>query len=160
MPQSKIDINVGGVSFSGEGEQAWLTEQLDKVLKAAQDVARLQSGGYAAQAHPHPHPQAQESGRSGVGGETRTVSLASYIREKGGEESQVDKFLIAANWLRLRGISPLTTAAVTKALRENQQKRLSNPADCLNKNVSKGYCEKGSGGFFITPDGLNRLKST
>lgn len=152
MPQSKIDINVGGVSFSGEGEQAWLTEQLDKVLKSAQDVARLQTGGHDA--------QAQQAGRSGAGGETPTGSLASYIREKGGDDNQVDRFLITANWLRLRGNGTLTTAAVTKALRDNHQKRLSNPADCLNKNVSKGYCEKGSGGFFITPDGLNRLQST
>jgi hypothetical protein len=41
---------------------------------------------------------------------------------------------------------------------DNQQKRLANPADCLNKNVSKGFCEKNDGGFYITPEGLKKLE--
>jgi hypothetical protein len=45
------------------------------------------------------------------------------------------------------------------ALAKNHQKRLANAADCLNKNVAKGYCEKTADGFFITPDGLKHLGS-
>ena len=76
---------------------------------------------------------------------------------QGGESKQVNRFLSTADWLRRRGNENLTTAAVTKALRDQKQKRLTNPSDCLNNNVSKGYCEKGGGGFFITPDGLTKL---
>ena len=85
------------------------------------------------------------------------ASLSTYIKEKGGENSQVDRFLIVADWLRRRGNTKLVTAVVSKALTDNHQKRLANPADCLNKNVSKGLCEKNDGGFYITPEGLRKL---
>jgi hypothetical protein len=148
MSQSKIEINVGGVLFSGEGEQAWLAEQLDKVLKAAPEITRAQPRDPAA-------PPPAEGNR--FGSDNFATTLASYIREKGGDDNQVDRFLITADWLRRRGTSKLTTAAVSKAIRDNQQKSLVNPADCLNKNVSKGFCEKADGGFYMTPDGLAKL---
>jgi hypothetical protein len=91
-----------------------------------------------------------------TGKNAHTATLASYVRQKGGSENQVDRFLATADWLRQRG-KQLTTAAVTKALRDHHQKKLANPADCLNKNVSKGFCEKSGDGFFITPDGLQKL---
>jgi hypothetical protein len=86
-----------------------------------------------------------------------STSLSTYIKEKGGESSQVDRFLITADWLRRRGNTKLVTSAVTKALTDNHQKRLSNPADALNKNVGKGFCEKTKDGFYITPEGLKKL---
>jgi hypothetical protein len=147
VTQSKIDVTVGNLAFAGEGEQAWLAEQLDKVLRAAPEIARVQ-------------PVAKEisgSSESGISpGEFKTT-LAGYIRDKGAEGSQVDRFLVTADWLRRRGVKDLTTAAVTKALKDNHQRRLGNAADSLNKNVSKGYCEKSAGGFFITPEGLKKL---
>ena len=147
MTQSKIDVTVGNLSFAGEGEQDWLAEQLDKVLKAAPGIARVQPGikGGAT------------GGSAGEpSGEFKTT-LASYIKEKGAETSQVDRFLVTADWLRRRGVEKLTTAAVSKALTDNHQKRLANSADCLNKNVSKGHFEKADGGFYITLDGLKKL---
>ncbi len=148
MSTTKIEVSVGAVSFSGEGEQAWLAEQLDKVLKAAsgpQNSTANASQATAVVAAPSPD-----------GGQF-TTSLASYIKEKGGESNQVDRFLITADWLRRRGATSLVTATVSKALTDNHQKRLANPADSLNKNVSKGFCEKTSGGFYITPEGLKKL---
>lgn len=148
MTNSKIDVKIGAISFAGEGDQAWLAEQLEKVLKAAPEISRT----------PVPISKASPAGSGGdVAGEKFTTALAAYIREKGGEDNQVDRFLITADWLRRRGEQQLTTAAVSKALRDHHQKRLANPADSLNKNVSKGYCEKDSSGFFITPDGLRKL---
>lgn len=147
MVQSKIDVSIGDVSFSGEGEQEWLAEQLERVLKAAPHIA---------DAKPRLGNSLASTSDTHTGADFKT-SLASYIKEKGGDGSQVDRFLITADWLRRRGIGKLTTGAVSKALKDNQQKRLANPADCLNKNVSKGYCEKSDGGFFVTPDGLKKL---
>jgi hypothetical protein len=148
MTGTKIEVVLGPLSFSGEGDQAWLSEQLEKVLKAAPEVLGAQPQAAAAAA------ALAES----TDGASFSTSLASYIKEKGGESNQVDRFLIPADWLRRRGNSKLTTAAVSKALTDNHQKRLANPADCLNKNVSKGFCEKSDGGFYITPEGLKKLK--
>ncbi|MBI3571097.1 MAG: hypothetical protein HY082_08340 [Gammaproteobacteria bacterium] len=149
MTNSKIDMKLGALSFAGEGDQAWLAEQLDKVLKAAPEISRTSA----------PTGKVNPPGSTSntiVDGQFPTT-LATYIREKGGDANQVDRFLITADWLRRRGEQKLTTSAVGKALRDSQQKRLANPADSLNKNVTKGYCEKADGGFYITPDGLKKL---
>ncbi len=89
-----------------------------------------------------------------------TVSLAAHIRSKGKETNQVHRFLVTADWLRRRGSGVLSTASVSKALSDNHQSKLTNPAECLNKNVSKGFCEKNKDGFFITPEGLKELGTT
>ncbi len=148
MTQGKIDVKVGAVSFSGEGEQAWLAEQLERILKAAPEIARSQ-----------PVSPTGEGSKAALAGSSEDFNstLASYVKEKGADNNQVERFLVTADWLRRRGVPKLTTSAVTSALRDHHQKKLANPADALNKNVSKGYCEKADGGFFITPDGLGKL---
>lgn len=88
-------------------------------------------------------------------------SLASHIKSKKGEKNQNNRFLATAHWLAGRNDSPLTTKAVAAALSDHKQKRLANPADALNQNVRKGYCEKRKdGSFFITPEGLEVLDGT
>jgi hypothetical protein len=145
MGNAKIEVTLGGITFSGEGEEDWLSQQLDKILKTAPElVAAAPPAGNAAT------PLVPPSGTPGP--------LATFIKAKGGDNSQVKRFLATAAWLRRRGQTNLTTAAVSKALADNQQKRLGNPADCLNQNVSKGHCEKTpNGGFYITPDGLREV---
>ena len=51
----------------------------------------------------------------------------------------------------------MSTSEVTKALSENNQKGLSNPSDCLGKNVAKGFCERDGGQFFVTDAGREDL---
>ncbi|MFH1560869.1 MAG: hypothetical protein ABID84_05630 [Chloroflexota bacterium] len=149
MTEAKIEVTLGAISFSGEGEQEWLGQQLDKILEAAPGLANIQLEHVET-----PSPGAETVRQEGEFKET----LVSHIKAKGGERNQVKRFLATANWLKLRGETQLTTAKVASALSENQQKRLANPADCLNKNVAKGYCEKTKdNGFFITPDGLKEL---
>lgn len=143
---TKINISVGNLSFSAEGEPAWLAEQLDKVLKAAPQVAEVR----------RPDDVAASGGAEKKSATVATQTLATYIRDKNTDSNQVERFLITADWLRRRG-SSLSTFAVSKALKDNHQTKLANPADCLNKNVSKGFCEKTSDGFFITPEGLKHL---
>jgi hypothetical protein len=67
------------------------------------------------------------------------------------------RFLVTADWLRLKGATPLNTKAVTEALRNNNQSRLGNAPDVLNKNAAKGHIEKDGKNFFITPEGLISL---
>lgn len=101
----------------------------------------------------------QTRGDEGAPHEKFEKSLATYIREKGADGNQTQRFLVTADWLRRRG-QQLSSGSVAKALTDNHQSRVSNPADCLNKNVAKGLCEKlKDGGFFITPEGLKELGS-
>jgi hypothetical protein len=46
---------------------------------------------------------------------------------------------------------------ITKALSDNQQGKLGNPGDCLNKNVKKGFCEKEGKEFYVTEEGFTSL---
>jgi hypothetical protein len=88
-------------------------------------------------------------------------SLASHIKAKKGDKNQNNRFLATAHWLSGRSEAPLTAKAVAEALSDHNQKRLANPADALNQNVRKGYCEKRKdGSFFITPEGLEALEGT
>ena len=149
MVEGKISFSLGGLSFSAEGEEKWLSEQMDKIIAVAPtlgQIARL-SGAVAA----------NSNGSSVTADEEFSDSLATHLKAKGGESNQVKKFLATADWLRRRGNAALATSAVSKALSENSQKRLGNPADCLNKNTAKGFCEKKGDGFFITTEGLKSL---
>lgn len=138
---SKIEIAYGAVTFSGEGEDAWLATQLDKVLKLLEKAP--------------PPARTETKDTTGNPGEF-TTSLANYLKQKKATSAQVRKFLATADWLRMRG-EPLSTTAVAKALSANQQGRLGNPSDCLNKNVGRGFCVKEGAGFYITPEGLIEL---
>jgi hypothetical protein len=143
----ELEIRLGQLQFAGKGQQAWLAEQLRTVV-AAIPTASIDDRDTAI----------DKADAAGARDQAKyTASLASHIRAKGAEGNQTQRFLAAADWLRLRGMDPLTTAAVSKALTDNHQSRLANPADCLNKNVAKGFCEKVSGGFYITPEGLRHL---
>jgi|ERR1051325_895466 hypothetical protein len=156
MAEAKIEMRVGEVSFSGEGAPEWLSEQLDKVIAAIPDLVKVapkptsRSAAGAASTPPN-----------GVGATdvALTDTLASYIKKQKGDTVQTRRFLVTADWLRLRQAGPLSTTAVAKALSDNHQKRLSNPSECLNQNVGQGYCEKNSDGktFYITPEGLATL---
>jgi hypothetical protein len=151
MNDTKIEINVAGIVFSGQGEEKWLSAQLDKILATAAELSKLKPTHAPATL-----PAIKTSAVANVLAPSGST-LASYIKAKSGDANQVKRFLAAAHWLQLRGETVLTTAKVAKALADNQQKRLANPSDALNQNVRKGHCEKTATGFFITPDGLSDL---
>lgn len=152
MAQAKISLTVGTVSFSGEGDEAWLSAQMEKVIDTATTIAVHAEETEETDGNDTAGEQEDSAGAS-------RIALVNYIREKNGESNQVQRFLATADWLRKRGAANLTSSGVIKALAKNHQKRLANGADCLNKNVAKGYCEKTASGFFITPDGLKHLGS-
>jgi hypothetical protein len=149
MNNVKIQIKVGDVEFTGEGEQEWVATQLDRVLKAAPAIAGAR-----------PATQSRsESSDPGAENNTSATSqtLASFLRDKNAATNQVRKFLATAVWLHARGKRRLTTADVTRALKDSSQTRLGNPADCLNKNVAKGHCEKDGKEFFVTTEGNSSM---
>ncbi|MDX2264964.1 MAG: hypothetical protein NW215_08325 [Hyphomicrobiales bacterium] len=142
---AKLDVQIGKLKFVGEGDQQWLATQLASVISLAETIK--------TDIEPENSKDVPAQG-------SFTTALGSYIREKNADGNQNLRFLVSADWLRRRGMKILTTSAVSKALQENQQKRLGNPADCLNQNVSKGFCEKTKDGFFVTPEGLRHLGHT
>lgn len=142
---AKVQITIGSLNFSAEGDQEWLSAQLAMVIEAANAKGLAQAATAGA-----------NSDVLTVQNES-SVSLASYIKDKKADSNQNQRFLATARWLQHRGLKELTTSAVAKALKENHQKRLANASDCLNQNTKKGFCEKSGKGFFITPEGLTHL---
>lgn len=84
-------------------------------------------------------------------------TLAVFLKEKNATRNQVKKCLATAIWLEAKGKQRMTTSDVTKALKDSNQARLGNASDCLNQNVSKGYCEKDGKEFFVTDEGKSSL---
>lgn len=152
MAIAKIEVKLGAIDFKGEGEEKWLENQLDKILQQAPELLNIApadqdgNGGDAS----------KENGSSiRIGG---GITLAKFLTDKSIGANQVKRFLATAMWLYARGNKKPTTSDVTKALKDNHQSKLNNPADCLNKNVTKGYCEKDGKQFFVTPDGFKSLQ--
>jgi len=150
MGDVKIQIKIGEVEFTGEGEQAWVATQLDRILKAAPEIVR--SGPPVAQ-----HDSTRSQTNAGQNPKAASQPLAMFLRDKGAATNQVKKFLATAVWLESKGKNRLTTADITRALKDSNQSRLGNPADCLNKNVAKGHCEKDGKEFFVTTEGAASL---
>jgi hypothetical protein len=149
MADARIEFQLGKLAFSGEGSEKWLADQLAFVISKVPDLTVVAD-------LVEPEPQTAQAD-STVKKQVAVGSLASHIKTKGGDSNQAMRFLATADWLRLKGDTNLKPASVSKALQENHQKKLANPADCLNKNVAKGLCEKTAEGFFVTPEGLTVL---
>lgn len=151
MSESKIEIKIGQISFAGQGDQDWVAKQLDKILAQAEKLIQLA---------PSPIEDADEAaGRKPMEKDKNIAkkTLPSFLQEKNATTNQVKKFLATAVWLESKGQTRLTTSDITKALNGASQKRIGNPADCLLKNVSKGYCERDGKQFFVTDEGQKSL---
>ncbi|MFZ0959574.1 MAG: hypothetical protein WAO35_01615 [Terriglobia bacterium] len=155
MGDARIEIKVGAVSFSGEGEGKWLSEQLDKVLEKIPELANVVPA--------RPDAEREDGTREDAGKPPTTRklagTLASFLREKKAATNQVRKFLATAVWLHDHGNQEnLTTKDVTKALSVSKQGSLTNASNCLANNVSKGFCDKaGKKQFYVTDEGRASL---
>lgn len=149
MAEGKIRFQFGRLTFSGEGSEQWVASQLAFLLSKIPELTSVPELAEASETTNQEGGAPQKPVQVG--------SLASHIKAKGGESNQAVRFLATADWLRLKGEANLKTGLVSKALQENHQKKLANPADCLNKNVAKGFCEKAGDAFYVTPEGLKAL---
>lgn len=147
MTTAKVEIKIGSLSFVGEGDKDWVAKQLDKLIQHAPELLRIspteaEGGGGGNDAQP---------GQAGT--------LASFIaKSKGAKSNQIVKFLATAEWSHKKGHKRLSTRDVSNALDQNNQGSLTNPSDCLRKNVSKGYIEKSGRQFYVTDDGRKSLQ--
>jgi hypothetical protein len=147
MANAKIEFKLGTLTFTGEGEESWVSAQLDKILASVPKLVTVV-----------PLVEPQDGKVSGVAKTTTNAgTLASYLASKGATTNQVRRFLATASWLKLKGREKIATKDVANALKDNHQSRLGNPADCLNQNVGKGFCEKDGDLFFVTDEGIKSL---
>lgn len=142
MTTAKVGFTIGSFTFSAEGTEKWAADQLDKVLARAEAIAQIAPSEPSGGNDEHTNGKPKKAG-----------SLVSYIEKAGGSTNQTKRFLATAVWLHDRGSKRVTTADIAKSLRENSQKKLGNPSDCLSKNIRKGFCEKDGDQFFVTDDG-------
>ena len=145
MDRSEISFSLGSLSFSGSGSEAWLSEQLQVVIEAAREL------------DVSPTVVSHDDAPNNEHGQPFTEPLATYLKKLNADTVQNRKFLATADWLRRREQTQIKTADVTTALKNAQQKRLGNASECLNANVSKGFCEKNGSYFYVTPEGLKDL---
>lgn len=151
MADAKIQFKLGGIEFVGEGEKDWIAKQLDKILEKAPKLVALVPAGTTGGGSGGGHTP------MGTDPQIAAKTLAVILKEKNATKNQVKKFLSTAIWLEAKGKQRMTTSDVTKALKDSNQTRLGNASDCLNQNVSKGYCEKDGKEFFVTDDGKSYL---
>ncbi len=150
MSEGKIDIKIGEIQFSSQGEQEWVAKQLDKILAQAEKLIQLTPPTPPEDEEIEPKPMGKDSAIS-------KKTLPAFLSEKGATKNQTKKFLATAVWLEAKGQSKLKTNDVSKAVIDSHQGRLGNPAQCLNKNVEKGYCEKIGKEFYVTEEGKASL---
>jgi hypothetical protein len=155
VTDSKIEIKVGSITFSGEGSGDWLSKQLDKVLAKIPEllsVAPPEAAGACGKTG------ANAPGASGTQSGQGHGTLVAYLKSTGSTSKQVRKFLATAAWLHdTQQKLKLATGDVTTALSQHNQGRLSNPSDALNQNVGKGLCVKEGNAFYVTPEGRTSL---
>lgn len=154
MTEAKLEIKVGNVSFSGEGQGEWLSKQLDKVLAKLSELADAgtvepddSNGGAVSNAGGTHSPSAKKT------------TLAAFLKDKNAASNQSRKFLATAAWLHdNENKTRLTTADVTRALTNSNQTRLANASKELGRNNAKGFIEKdGKSQFYVTDDGRVEL---
>lgn len=153
MTDAKISVKVGYLEFSGEGDKQWLEKQLDKILGKAEELNELgppSQGGGTGEASSGQQPMGADS-------EIADKPLGSYLKEKSATSDQTKKFLVTSIWLEAKGQSRLKTSDVNKALKENNQKGLSNASQCLAGCVKKGHCERDGDKFYVTQEGKDAI---
>ena len=149
MADGKIEIKVGAVSFSGEGDGKWLSDQLDKVLEKIPELANVA-----------PPPTESDSGGGPLttGPKRGMGTLAGFLNAKNARSNKTRKFLATALWLQeTTGSRRLSTSDITKALSQNSQGDVGNASQCLNLNVGRGFCTKEGRQFYVTDEGKTKL---
>jgi len=100
MGGAKIEIKVGEVSFAAEGNEKWLSVQLDKVLRQLPDLA-----GTAPPSHDG--NRGKEIQRAVI--KKASGPLAAFLAAKKATRNKTRAFLAAALWLQDRGNERLST---------------------------------------------------
>lgn len=155
MSETKIQIKVGHVEFSGEGNPDWLSTQLDKILEKVPDLLKIELSTPS---------DSEDVLKNKSNNTTRNQSqnipsnLSIFLKERSATTIQTRKFLATAAYLQLNGKKTVTTSEVNRAIKDNQQSKLNNPSQNLADNIKQGFCTKDLGkDFYVTPEGFKEL---
>lgn len=146
MSNSKIEFRIGEIEFSGEGNEKWLSEQLDKVIANVPELLKVKPVA-------KPKPATNSSTTKQNTQQPISTTLAGYLKEKSATTNQSKKFLATAVYLHKSGKNRLSTSDITNALKDARQAKLTNASQCLNSQVTKGFAEKDGSQFYVTPEG-------
>ncbi|MFC1965566.1 hypothetical protein ACFLWI_01270 [Chloroflexota bacterium] len=154
MANAKIDFTIGGISFSGEGEESWLANQLDKIIEKAADLIKIA---------PSPQVITEGAGTTTAHEVAKADSaiaaqpLSSFLRDKNATRVQIRKFLATALWLQEKGKERMLTGDIIRALKDSNQTRLGNASRELASNISSGVIDRDGRQFFVTEQGKASL---
>ncbi len=154
MANAKIDFTIGSISFSGEGEESWLANQLDKIIEKAADLIKIT---------PSPQVITEGAGTTATHAAAKedaaiaAHTLPSFLKEKNATKIQARKFLATTLWLQARGQERMMTRDIVRALKGSSQSRLANASSELGKNVSNGFIARDGDRFFVTDQGKASL---
>ncbi|MFT4642856.1 MAG: hypothetical protein ACI89R_000699 [Candidatus Azotimanducaceae bacterium] len=162
MANARIEFKIGNIEFVSEGEQEWVTEQLDKMLER---LPHLESEGEKVPIKQVPQPVAasiQPAENTDLFTSQKTdraipENLSTFLRKKDAIDKQRRKFLGTAVWLQSNGQQTIKTKEVTDALRAARQVKITNPSHQLNQNIAQGFCQKEGRGFYVTPQGIENI---
>lgn len=79
MSDSKINVKVGIVEFSGEGNQDWLAKQLDKILEKIPELLKIEVGN-----PPLGNIDGQNGGTKQVNNSLSVLNIAGKLSSKSG----------------------------------------------------------------------------
>lgn len=163
MANAKIEIKLGTIEFSGEGEQGWVTDQLDKILELVPKLTpEIASNKPANQSIKQPVVTASMAAPSDLFSTNKSErvipdNLSTFLRKKDAIDKQRRRFLGTAVWLQLNGQQVIKTKDVTDALRAARQIKITNPSHQLNQNIAQGFCQKEGTRFYVTPQGIENI---
>ena len=165
MANARLEFKIGNLEFVGEGEQDWVTEQLDKMLERLPDLVNQSKKSIPLAAElpksseaitPAKHPSDLFSGKP-TSQRAIPENLSTFLRKKDAVDKQRRKFLGTAVWLQENGKERIKTKEVTDALRAARQVKITNPSHQLNQNIAQGFCQKEGNGFYVTPQGVENI---
>lgn len=115
MSDSKIQVKVGIVEFSGEGNQDWLAKQLDKILDKIPELLKIEVGDST---NKNSQNNNSGSGRSSGGGTISGLSVLN-IAGKLSNKSGSDLVIIAAAFLHfVEGKTSFTRDDISSAMKK------------------------------------------
>ena len=164
MANGRLEFKIGNVEFVGEGDQVWVTEQLDKMLERLPDLLNQSKKNTPVtttikvpeEVIP-PHPTDLFSTPKPTIKRVIPENLSTFLRSKDCVDKQRRKFLGTAVWLQENGKQRIKTKEVTDALRAARQVKITNPSHQLNQNIAQGFCQKEGNGFYVTPQGVENI---
>ena len=164
MANGRLEFKIGNIEFVGEGDQDWVTEQLDKMLErlpellneSKKDTSKITVKKVIEEVTPSQPTDLFSTPQPAI---KRVIpeNLSAFLRNKDAIDKQRRKFLGTAVWLQENGKQLIKTKEVTDALRAARQVKITNPSHQLNQNIAQGYCQKEGNGFYVTPQGVENI---